>query len=331
MYHATIGLIVMLLLRLLIASLAAEAQESKVGRIYRVGFLAMVPPAASGPFLAVFRQALHEHGYVDGQNVTIEQRWTESSTAQLPDLAAELVGSKVDLILAWGTPTVAAAKQATKTIPIVMVGVGDPVGSGFVASLSHPGGNITGATNIARDLSAKLLESLKEAVPGASKVAVLRNVENPVSEVFLRETDTAARILGVELQVVGVRTPEDLDSAFAAMTREGAVAVIVLADPLFISQRGRIAQLALRHRLPSAFARRENADAGGLLAYGPSLSGQVRRAASFVDKIFRGAKPADLPVEQPMKLELVINLKTAKELGLTIPPTLLILADEVIQ
>ncbi len=331
MHHAAIGLIVMLILRLLVAPLAAEAQEYKAGRSYRIGFLAMAPPAASGPFLAVFRQALHEHGYVDGQNVTIEQRWTEGSTAQLPDLAADLVGSKVDLILAWATPPVAAAKQATKTIPIVMVGVGDPIGSGFVASLSRPGENITGVTNIARDLSAKLLEILKEVVPGASRVAVLRNVENPVSEVFLRETDTAARLLGVELQVVGVRNPDELESAFAAMTRGGAVAVIVLADPLFMSQRDRVAQLALQHRLPSAFARRESVDAGGLLAYGPSLSDQVRRAAAFVDKIFRGARPADLPVEQPTKLELVINLKTAKDLGLTIPPTVLVLADEVIQ
>jgi putative ABC transport system substrate-binding protein len=319
------------LLALGIFAAPAPAAAQQAGKVYRIGFIAMAPPATTEPLLAAFRQGLREHGWVEGQNVTIEQRWAEGAIAQLPGLAQELVRSNVDLILAWGTPPTAAARQATKTIPIVMVGVGDPLGSGFVASLARPGGNVTGVTNIARDLSAKVLELLKEVVPRAKRVAVLRSATNPVSEVFLKETRAAADTLGIRLQVVGVGQPDELDGAFAAMGRERAEAVTVLADPMFISQRERIAKLAVGHRLPSAFPRRESVEAGGLLSYGPNLRDQVRRAAAYVDRIFKGAKPAALPVEQPTTMELVINLKAAKALGLTIPQSVLLRADHVIE
>lgn len=319
------------LLALGIFAAPAPAAAQQAGKVYRIGFIAMAPPATTEPLLAAFRQGLREHGWVEGQNVTIEQRWAEGAIAQLPGLAQELVRSNVDLILAWGTPPTAAARQATKTIPIVIVGVGDPLGSGFVASLARPGGNVTGVTNIARDLSAKVLELLKEVVPRAKRVAVLRNATNPVSEVFLKETRAAADTLGIRLQVVGVGQPDELDGAFAAMGRERAEAVTVLADPMFISQRERIAKLAVGHRLPSAFPRRESVEAGGLLSYGPNLRDQVRRAAAYVDRIFKGAKPAELPVEQPTTMELVINLRTAKALGLTIPQSVLLRADHVIE
>jgi putative ABC transport system substrate-binding protein len=231
----------------------------------------------------------------------------------------------------WGTPASIAIAQATSTLPIVILSVTDPVGSGLVASLARPGRNITGVSNLSRDLSGKLLELLVQVVPGISRIAALRNPLNPGSALHLNETETAARELGLELQLVEARAPEDLEGAFAAIRRGRARGVVVLTDAMFIGQRHRIAELATKSRLPTVFARRENAEGGGLMSYGPSLSGQFLRAATYVDKILKGARPADLPIEQPTKFELVINLKTAKTLGLTIPPSLLARADEVIQ
>jgi putative ABC transport system substrate-binding protein len=249
----------------------------------------------------------------------------------VPRFAADLVRAKVDLIVAWGTTAVTAAKQATRTVPIIFVAVGDPVGTGVVASLARPGGNITGLTNISTELSAKMLELLKEVVPGLTRVAVLRNPTNPVSAPQLRWTEVAAGSLGMQLQVVDVRDPKELEGAFSTMSRERAGGLTVLADPMFLSQRTRIADLAARTRLPAMFNVRQYVEAGGLMSYGPSLADLWRRAATFVDKILKGARPADLPVEQPTRFELVINLRTTKALGLTIPQSILIRADHVIQ
>jgi ABC-type uncharacterized transport system substrate-binding protein len=244
---------------------------------------------------------------------------------------AELVNANVDVIVAWGTPSVIAVRRATSTIPIVMVSVGDPVGSGFIASLARPGANITGISNITVDLSAKLLELFIELVPGMKRVGVVRNPNNPNVTVQLRETEDAARKLNLRVQVVEARTSEDFERAFSRLRTERVNGVVLLADPSVIEQSRRIAELAQAARLPTAFQRRENVDAGGLLSYGPSISDQFREAGIYVDRLLKGAKPSELPVEQPTKFELVINLKTAKALGLEIPPTLLTRADEVIE
>jgi putative ABC transport system substrate-binding protein len=314
-----------------VASLTASAQSQEAGRTYRVGFLAMGSPAVTEPMLGHFRMAMSELGYVEGRNLVIEQRWTDGTTERLPELAAQLVAAKVDLILAWGTPPVGAAKQVTKTTPVVMVGVADPIGAGFVPSLARPGGNLTGVTNIASDHSGKILELLTQVVPNVRTVAVLRNPGNAAHGSLLRDVETAARSRQVQLQVFVANSPDELDTTFASIARAKVEAAVFLADPMFFGQRNRIAELALRSHLPTRFARRENVDAGGLLAYGPSLSQQIRRAATFVDRILRGARPSDLPVEQPTRLEFVINLKTAKALGLSIPSSIFMRADEVIE
>jgi putative ABC transport system substrate-binding protein len=248
----------------------------------------------------------------------------------LDRLAADLVRSKVDLLVAWTTPVTLAAKRATSTIPIVMVSVADPVGNGLVASLSRPGGNVTGVTSVVRDLTGKQLQLLREVRPDARRIAALRNPTNPASAGAWRELQAAAESLGVQLQLVGVREPRELEPAFSALARDHAAGVVVIADPLFLSERRRIAELAQQARLATVFQRSENVEAGGLMAYGAKNTEQFRQAAVYVDKILRGAKPGDLPVEQPTKFELVINLKTAKALGLTIPQTLLLRADQVI-
>jgi putative ABC transport system substrate-binding protein len=316
---------------LLAAGVTGFAQPQQAGRTYRVGFLAMGSPAVTEPMLGHFRSAMSELGYVEGRNLVIEQRWTDGTTERLPELAGQLVAAKVDLILAWGTPPVGAAKQVTKTTPVVMVGVADPIGAGFVPSLARPGGNLTGVTNIASDHSGKILELLTQVVPNVRTVAVLRNPGNGAHGSLLRDVETAARSRQVQLQVFTAGKPDDLEATFASIGRAKADAVVFLADPMFFGQRTQIAELALRYRLPTGFARRENVDAGGLLAYGPSLSQQIRRAATFVDRILRGAHPADLPVEQPTRLELVINARTAKALGIAIPQSIFMRADEVIE
>src|SRR5216684_282907 len=316
---------------LLAAPLAAEAQPRE--KVPRVGYLS--PGSPSEPFrrrrFEAFRQGLRELGYVEGQNIAIESRWAEGKYDRYSALAADLVRLKVDVIVAVGGRATQDAQQATRTIPIVMSVVIDPVGSGLVASLARPGGNITGLTIMASDLVGKQLELLKEVVPKVSRVALLSNPANPGSAPQLRQAEAAARALGVGLQLLEARGPQEIDSAFAAMTRERAGALLILPDAIFGNQRRQIAELAAKSRLPSLLGVGEYAEAGGLMTYSANNLDLERRAATFVDKILKGAKPADLPIEQPSKFELIINLKTAKALGLTIPQSLLRRADEVIQ
>jgi putative ABC transport system substrate-binding protein len=313
---------------LLAAPLTAEAQHSS--KVWRIGLLSPLSRSETDRRDG-FRQGMREIGYVDGRDFVIEGRFAEGQYQRIPGLAKELVRMKVDVIVVWGTPASIAVAQATSTLPIVILSVTDPVGSGLAASLARPGRNITGASNLSRDLSGKLVELLVQAVPGISRIAALRNPLNPGSALHLNETEAAARALSLELELVEVRAPEDLEGAFATIRRGRAGGVVVLTDAMFIAQRHRIADLATKSRLSTVFSRRENVEGGGLMSYGPSLSDQFRRAATYVDKILKGAKPADLPIEQPTTLELVINLKTAKALGLTIPQSLLARADEVIQ
>ncbi len=325
-----LGLVVTLALGILLAPLAAEAQQPM--RVPRIGFLSGSSPSASRHLLEAFGQGLRDLGYVEGKNIAIDDRWAEEKYEEFPDLAAELVRLKVDVIVAVGTPAARPAKNATRTIPIVMVAVGDPVGSGLIASLARPGGNITGLTLLAgMEIVGKHLELLKEAVPNVSRIAVLWNPANQSHVPRLREVEVAGRPLRVQLQILAARGPEEFDGAFAAMTRERAGALFVFADPVFFRDRTRLADLAAKRRLPAVYELKEHAEAGGLMAYGASLPHMYRRAATFVDKILKGAKPADLPVEQPTKFELVINLKTAKALGLTIPPSVLVRADRIIE
>jgi putative ABC transport system substrate-binding protein len=279
-----------------------------------------------------FRQGLRDLGYVEGQNLVMEYRYMEGRAEQLPDLAAELVRLKVDVIVAGGTAAIRAAQHATRTIPIVMAVAYDPVGEGLVASLARPGGNITGLSWLGAELPGKRLEILKETVPQLSRLAVLANPANPAYKPAMHNLTRAAQALGLQLQVVEVRRADDLDTAFAAISRAGADALIVQEDALLFSGlHGRITELAAKNRRPTMYGWRYYVDAGGLMSYGPSQSDMLRRAATYVDKILKGANPGDLPVEQPTKFELIINLKTAKALGLTMPPFLLFLADEVIQ
>jgi putative tryptophan/tyrosine transport system substrate-binding protein len=314
---------------LLAAPLAAEAQQA--GRVWQIGFLGPAPERIYTDPLLSLRAGLRELGYVEGKNIIFEYRFAEDKYDRLPGLAAELVRSRVDVIVVHATLGARAAKQATGTIPIFMVSVGDPVGTGFIASLARPGGNITGVSNNDVGLAAKRLALLKEVLPKLSLVAVLRNPTSPIGELQSRETQTAARSLGIEIQLVDVRDPKELESAFAAMVKGRAGALTVMGDPLFLSQQKQIANLAMTKRLPSVFARGENVEAGGLMSYGPTLAAQFRQAATYVYKILEGVKPGALPVEEPTRMYLLINLKTAKALGLTIPPSLLSRADEVIQ
>ncbi len=315
----------------LAAPLAAEAQQA--GKVHRIGYLSGSSATAQSHFIEAFRQGLRELGWVEGQNIVIDYRFAEGRFDRLPDLAAELVRLKVDIIVgAGGTPPAAAAKNATGTIPIVMIAVGDPVGQGLIASLARPGGNVTGVTlNAGLEIVGKQLELLKETVPKVRRVAILSNPANPAHAPSIREVKVAARSLGVELQLLEARGPDEFDGAFAAMAKERVGALLVVLDPMFNLHRTRLADLAAKSRLPAAYGFRENVAAGGLMSYGSSMRDLFRRSATFVDKILKGAKPADLPVEQPTKFELVINMKTAKALGLTIPQALLIRADEVIE
>jgi putative ABC transport system substrate-binding protein len=316
---------------LLAAPLAAGAQQA--GKVYRIGILANVPLAdpEGARLWGAFIQGLRELGYVEGKNITIEWRFSGGKYERLPELAADLVRLKVDVIVAPATQNVAVAKQATGTIPIVMTGSGDPVGSGLVVSLARPGGNVTGLAVLSTEIVGKQLELLKEMVPKVSRVAILWNPTNPPHRRALEAAKIAAHSLGIQLDALEAQRPDDLERAFAAMTRERAGALLVLRDGMFLLHSKRIVDLAAKSRLPAMSEGKDELANGGLMAYGPSLSESFRRAATYVDKILKGAKPADLPVEQPTKFELVINLKTAKALGLTIPQSLLARADEVIQ
>ena len=310
--------------------LAAHAQQTP--KVPRVGWLSPGSATSDENFLASFRDGLRELGWVAGQNIAIDPRWAEGRFERLPDLAAELVRLKVDVIVANVTQASLAAKHATATIPIVMVGVGDPLGSGLVDNLARPSENVTGPSSMLAEASVKQLALLKETVPSASSVAVLWNPANPIWQAAaLKQTDAAARAMGLRIQLVEARGPDELEAAFASMTRERAGALFVPADIIFVRHAQQMADLAARHRLPAMYGFREHVVAGGLMSYAASFPVMFKRAAAFVDKILKGAKPADLPVEQPTKFELVLNLKTAKALGLTIPQTLLLRADDVIQ
>jgi len=313
---------------LLAAPLVAQAQQA--GKIYRVGVLLPIPVSRM-PATGMFRQALRDLGYTEGQNLILEYRSLDTDKLdRLSTLAAELVSANVDVIFAVAGAA-HAAKNATKTIPIVFAGVGDPVGTGLVTSLAHPGGNVTGLTNTAPDLSGKRLQLVTELLPGVSTIAILWNATNPIVRGQVAETEAAARALKTHLLVVPIRSADDFEAAFTAITRQRSGALIVIADVVTTAHRERIATLAVKNRLPMISEFPDFAAAGGLMAYGPSAPDAAHRAAGYVDKILRGAKPGDLPVEQPTKFELVINLKTAKGLGLTIPPSILLRADQIIE
>jgi len=315
---------------LCVAPLAPEAQPPT--HVHRIGALSgFGPTPGRDPFVEAFLEGMRALGYVEGQNLVLEYRAAAGHHERFPALAAELVQLKPEVIVTQGTPAALAAKDATTTIPIVMVGVGDPVGSGLVASLARPGGNITGLSVLVPELVGKQLEFLKDVLPSVSRVAVLWNPANPAHALMVREADMAAQQLGVELHRVEARGPDAFDSAFAAMTSAHAGALLVLVDTVFSEHRRRLAELAAMSHLPTMHQNRALVEAGGLISYAASPPDLWRHGATHVDKILKGAKPADLPVEQPTKFELVINLKTAKELGLTIPPTLLFQADEVIK
>jgi putative tryptophan/tyrosine transport system substrate-binding protein len=306
--------------------LAARAQQPKV---WRIGVLAPLPPTPAT--LSAFRDGMRGRGYVEGQNLSIDVRWPQGTFEHDPSPVAELINSNVDVIVAQGTPTVIAVRHATSTIPIVMVAVADPVGFGFIASLARPGGNITGLTNIAVDLSAKLMELFTELVPGMKRVGVLRNPNNPAATPMLRETEDAVRKLNMQVEVVDAQTSDEFERAFAQLSAKSADGVVLLANAAVIEHSRRIAELAQSARLPTACLLRENVDAGGLLSYGADINNEFRQAAFYVDRILKGEKPAELPVMQPTKIELVINLKTAKALGLTVPLIMQMTADEVIE
>jgi putative ABC transport system substrate-binding protein len=315
---------------LLAAPRAAEGQQAK--KVYRIGYLSGGSSTAPQHLIEAFRQGLSELGWVERRNIVIDYRFAEGRLDRLPDLAAELVQLKVDVIVAAPTPPAVAAKNATGAIPIVMISANDPVGQGLIASLARPGGNVTGSSySVSQEIYGKQLGLLTELVPKVRRVAVLSNPAAPSLVPAIGAVKIAARSLGVQLQFLEARGPNEFDGAFAAMAKEHAGALLVLTDPVFSLHRTRLADLAAKSRLPAAYTNRLPVEAGGLMSYGPSFPDLWRRAASYVDKILKGAKPGDLPVEQPTKFELVINLKTAKALGLTIPPSLLGRADEVIQ
>ena len=313
---------------LLAAPLAAVAQQA--GKVYRVGFLwdspAMFPDA-----MQAFRGGLRDRGWVEGRNIVIEHRWTEGRYDRLQQLAEELVRLKVDVIIAPSSIYTGAAKRATSTIPIIFMSHADPIGSGHVSNLARPDGNITGLALMMTETNAKLLELLKEAVPGLSHVAVLWDPATPSHGPGLKAVEAASRTLGLRLKAMPVRSTTEFEGVFAAMVRERVGGVLVLSTPLFIAEARQLAELAIKHKLPTMFGPRSHVESGGLLSFGPDRADLWRRGAVYVDRILKGAKPADLPVQQPTKFELVINLKTAKALGITIPQSVLLRADEVIQ
>jgi putative tryptophan/tyrosine transport system substrate-binding protein len=308
---------------------SGEAQQP--AKLPTIGLLGAASASSYAPFVEAFRQGMHDRGYVEGKNVAVEYRWAEGKYDRLPDLAAELVRLKVDVIVTHGTPGTLAAKQATATIPIVMTVVGDPVGSGLVASLARPGGNITGTSIFAPELGPKRLELLKEALPRVSRVAVLWNADNPINGPTVKSIEKLAQTLKTQLQEVQVREPSEFDKAFSSMVAKRADALLVLEDAMLNDQAKQIADRAAKSRLPTVFGFGGAVDVGGLMAYEASWPDLWRRSATFVDKIFKGAKPAELPVEQASKFQLVINLKTAKQIGVTIPQSFLFRADKVIK
>ena len=325
-----IRLVVVLTVGLTLAPLAAEAQPS--GKKARIGVLLLPPRAgAGGTYIQALREGLHELGYVEGQNLLLEIRWAEGKPDLLQGLAAELLSTGPDVLITSGSEAILTLKRATGVVPIIMATVMDPVALGIVASLAHPGGNLTGLAILSLELTSKRLQLLKETVPRLSRVAVLLNPANPGNVLMLKEVETACQTLGLRWHGVVVRGPDELASAFEAIRGTQSNGILAIEDSMLVSHRSRIVETVARTRLPAMYAFRQFVDAGGLMSYGPNIPETFRRAAVFVDKILKGAKPGDLPVEQPTKFELVINLKTAKALGLTIPQSVLVRADEIIQ
>ena len=323
-------LTVILSLAVLAAPLLGDAQQADT--LHRIGYLSASAGSLNSPYTEAFRQGLRDLGWVEGQNIVIEYRSAGGEFDRLPALAAELTRLKVDVIVATPTPGALAAKSATETIPIVGVSLTDPVGLGLIPNLARPSGNVTGLSyGVGADIFGKDLELLREAVPKIRRVAVLSNPDGPSQPLTMRNIKAAAGPLGLQLLPVEARGPAEFDAAFAATVKGSAGALLVVTDPAYIGHRARLVDLAVRNRLPSMFTQRADVEAGGLMSYGPSFQAMYRRAAYYVDKILKGAKPADLPVEQPTKFELVINLKTAKALRLTIPPSLLARADEIVR
>ena len=325
-----IGLAVALAVSLILAPLATEAQPT--GKKARIGVLLLPPRAeAGGTYIQALREGLHELGYVEGQNLLLEIRWAEGRPELLPGLAAELLSTGPDVLVTSGSESILTLKRATDVIPIIMATVMDPVALGIAASLAKPGGNLTGLAILSLELTSKRLQLLKEAVPRLSRVAVLWNPANPGNVLVLREVETASQTLGLRWQGVAVRRPGELASAFEAIVSAQSNGILAIEDSMLLSYRSRILESVARIRLPAMYAFRQFVDAGGLMSYGPNIPDSFRRAAVYIDKILKGAKPADLPIEQPTKFELVINLKTARALGLTIPPSVLGRADQVIE
>jgi putative tryptophan/tyrosine transport system substrate-binding protein len=325
-----VAVVALLALGVAAAPLAAEAQQA--GKVYRIGYLSTPTRESVEHGLQAFLRKLRELGWVEGHNLIIEYRWAEGNVERLPDLAAELVRRNVDVIVAPAGSAALAAKNATSSIPIVMIFPSDPVELGLVASLRRPGGNVTGTTfTPGPEIFGKQLQILKETIPHASRVAILSNPADPSFATQVREVEATARSLRIRLQHVEARGPEEFDSAFAAMERERADALLVTGTSTFLAHRSRLAELAVKGRLPTMYSFRENVEAGGLMAYAVNMADFIGRAAVYVDQILKGAKPADLSVEQPTKFELIINLKTAKALGITVPQSLVLRADEVLQ
>jgi len=316
-------------LGILLGSLATQAQQT--GNVYRIGFLGNSTAALEANLVGPFREGLRDLGYVEGRNVLIEYRWAEGKYDRFPALIGELLALKVAVIVTAGTPATLAVKKATTSVPLVMTAVGDPVGTGIVPSLSHPGGNITGLTAISTEMDAKRLELLREVVPSVSYIALLWNAGSPLQVLAEKQVQAAAQVLRMRVLSLGVKTEEEIKSALAVMARERPDALLVLADRLLLHHRVLIMEFATRHRLPGVHAYRELVEAGGLMSFGPSYADMHKRAAYFVDRILKGAKPGDLPVERPRTFELVINLKVAKALGLTIPQSVLLRGTEIIQ
>jgi len=324
-----IRLVAILALSLALAPLAVEAQQA--GKVYRVGVLASSTQSNFEPSVRIFREALYAAGWVEGRNLTLDVRYPGDQYARLQELANELVKLKVDVLASLGTPATLAAKRATTTIPIVMESLSDVVVTGLVSNLARPGGNLTGVSGFAPELSGKRLELIREILPQADRIAVFANRANPVTVPILNATESAAQQMRMKLHVVDVRQIAELATAFETVRRERADALVLVADPLLFSAKLQIVQLAARHRMPTVYETRLFPDAGGLLSYGPLAQERFERMAAYVDRILRGAQPGDLPIELPTKFELVINLKTAKALGLTIPQTLLQRADQAIE
>jgi putative ABC transport system substrate-binding protein len=316
-------------LGILLGSLAAQAEQT--GNVYRIGFLGNSTAALEANLVGPFREGLRDLGYVEGRNVLIEYRWAEGKYDRFPALIGELLALKVAVIVTAGTPATLAVKKATTSVPLVMTAVGDPVGTGIVPSLSHPGGNITGLTAISTEMDAKRLELLREVVPSVSYIALLWNAASPLQVLAEKQVQAAAQVLRMRVLSLGVKTEDEIKSALAVMARERPDALLVLADRLLLHHRALIMDFATRHRLPGVHAYRELVEAGGLMSFGPSYADMHKRAAYFVDRILKGAKPGDLPVERPRTFELVINLKVAKALGLTIPQSVLLRGTEIIQ